>query len=171
MTPSLGWLIALAASYPWLLAGDLLGDLLAPWNLLVFVPGFLLATPILRLRPWQALLFAACLGLAYESRRPLPAGSAAFVLMALVVLLQSRRHLLVRRRAPLVAAAVNLAALGAILPMAALDHDIGGWQAWVWSLPLQAAFAGLLGLVLHPWAGALQAAMLERAGFPEPTEP
>lgn len=171
MTPSLGWLVALAASYPWLLAGDLLGDLLAPWHLMVFLPGLLLATPLLRLRPWQALLFAACLGLAYESRRPLPHGSAAFVLMALAALLQSRRQLMIRRRAHLVAGAVNLIACALTLPLASLDHPVEGWDVWLWSLPLQAAFAGLVGLALHPLAGALQSALLERAGFHELREP
>lgn len=171
MTPSLGWLVALAASYPWLLAGDLVGDLLAPWHLLVFLPGLLLTTPLLRLRPWQALLFAACLGLAYESRRPLPHGSAAFVLMALAAILQANRHLLARRRARLVAAAANLAACALILPLASLDHAVDGWGVWLWSLPLQAAFAGLLGLLLHPLAGSFQSALLERAGFPQVREP
>ncbi len=171
MTPSLGWLVALAASYPWLLAGDLLGDLLAPWHLLVFLPGLLLSTPLLRLRPWQALLFAACLGLAYESRRPLPHGSAAFVLMALAAVLQANRHLLVRRRAHLVAAAANLAACALVVPLASLDHGVVGWGAWLWALPVQAAFAGLLGLVLHPLAGSFQAALLDRAGFPQLAEP
>lgn len=170
MTPSLGWLIALAASYPWLLAADLIGDLLAPWQLLAFVPGLLLAAPVLRLRTWQAMLFAACLGLAYESRRPLPPGSAAFVLMALTAVLQANRGVLRRRRAPIAAAVVNLAACAALLPLAALDHPVGGWQAWVWALPVQAAFAALTGAVLHPWAGALQSAVLERAGFPEIAE-
>lgn len=167
MTPSLGWLIALAASYPWLLAGDLIGDALAGWNLLVFVPGLLLATPLLRLRPWQALLFAACLGFAYESRRPLPPGSAAFVLMAVAAVLQANRHLLRRRRAALVAAGANLLACILILPLAALDHPVEGWVAWTWALPVQAAIAGLLGAALHPWAGALQSRWLDRAGFPE----
>jgi len=171
MTPSLGWLVALAASYPWILAGDLLGDLLAPWHLLAFLPGLLLATPLTRLRPWQALLFAACLGLAYESRRPLPPGAAAFVLMGLAIVLQANRPLLLRRRAHVVAAAANLAACLLILPTAALDHPVEGWAAWAWSLPLQAAFAGLLGFVLQPWAAAFQSALLERAGFPEQRAP
>lgn len=171
MTPSLGWLIALAASYPWLLAGDLLGDALARWNLLVFLPGLLLATPLLRLRPWQALLFAACLGLAYESRRPLPPGSAAFVLMAVAVLLQANRHLLRRRRAALVAAGANLVACALILPLSVLDHPVEGWAVWAWSLPIHAAVAGLLGALLHPWADALQSRWLDRAGFPEVLDP
>lgn len=171
MTPSLGWLIALAASYPWLLAGDLLGDLLSPWHLLVFVPGLLLATPLLRLRPWQALLFAGCLGLAYESRRPLPAGSAAFALMALAAILQANRHLLRRRRAALVAAVCNLAACALLLPLAALGQPFQGWSAWTWSLAVQCVFAGLVGFILQPWVGSLQSAVLHRAGFPEIAEP
>jgi hypothetical protein len=170
MTPSFGWLVALAASYPWLLAGDLLGDLLAPWHLLVFVPGLLLATPVLRLGTWQAMVFAACIGLAFESRRPLPPGSAAFVLMALAALLQANRSMLVRRRAPLVAAGVNLVACAAILPLAALDHPVNDWSTWAWGWPIQATFAGLLGAILHPWVGAVQSALLERAGFPEVSE-
>lgn len=171
MTPSLGWLIALAASYPWLLAADLLGDAVARWHLLVFAPGLLLATPLLRLRPWQALLFAACLGFAYESRRPLPPGSAAFALMAVALVLQANRHLLRRRRAALVAASANLVACVLILPLAGLDHAVEGLAAWTWSLPVQAALAALLGAVLHPWASALQSRWLDRAGFPEITEP
>jgi hypothetical protein len=171
MTPSLGWLIALAASYPWLLAGDLLGDFLAPWHLLVFVPGLLLTTPVLRLRPWQALLFAACLGLAYESRRPLPPGAGAFALMTLTAVLQAYRHLLRRRRAPLIAAAANLAGCALLLPLAALDQPFLGWAAWTWSLGIQCALAGALGLVLHPLAGAVQAFLLERAGFAENADP
>lgn len=170
MTPSLGWLIALAASYPWILAADLLGDLLAPWHLLAFVPGLLLAVPALRLKAWQLLLFAACLGLAYEARRPLPAGAAVFGLMAVAALLQTNRDLLRRRRAPLASAGANVLACAAVLPLAALDHPVEGWQAWAWALPIQLGLAALLGALLHPLAGAFQSALLERAGFPEVAE-
>jgi len=170
MTPSLGWLVALAASYPWILAADLAGDLLAPWHLHAFVPGLLLAAPALRLKAWQLLIFSACLGLAYEARRPLPAGSAAFALMAVAAILQANRDLLRRRRAILAAAGANVLACAAVLPLAALDQPVGGWQAWAWALPVQLALAALLGAALHPIAGAFQSALLDRAGFPEVAE-
>jgi hypothetical protein len=85
MSPSLGWLIALATCYPWLLAGDLLSDLTAPWHLLVFISGAVLVTPFLYLRTWQAVLLAGCVGLAFEARRPIAPGTFALLLMIVSV--------------------------------------------------------------------------------------
>lgn len=166
MTPSLGWLVALAATYPWVLANDLLADALASWHLFPFLGGALLVTPMLRLRLPQCLLFAACLGFLIEATRPFPPGSVAFALMTAAALADAWREPLRRRSRHLLGALANAGI--ALAALAAAGWQVGGdWAAWAWSVPVQVALAGLLGwLVLAP-AAALQAHALARAGFHE----
>ncbi len=169
MTPSLGWLIALGAAAPWILAADLLSDSLAPWGLAVFVPGALLATPALRLGTGQALLLAACLGFAHEARRPIPDGAAAFVLMLAMLVAVNWRGPLRRRRRAWVAGWMNAAC--ATLVSVATGFGQGDWTAWGGSVPLHALVAFAAGAALQPVAGAMQDHFLSRAGFPVLREP
>lgn len=171
MTPSLGWLIALGAAAPWIVAADLVSDALAPAGLALFIPGALMAAPALRLRTGQALLLAACLGLAHEARRPIPDGAAAFVLMASMLVAITWRGPLRRRRRAWVAGWLN--ALGATLVSVVSGVATGGgdWLAWGWSLPAHAALAFVAGAAVHPVAGAMQDHFLARAGFPVLREP
>lgn len=169
MTPSLGWLIALGAAVPWIVAADLASDALAPLGIALFVPGALLAAPALRLRTAQALLLAACLGFAHEARRPIPDGGAAFALMLGMLVAVTWRGPLRRRRRAWVAGSLNAgcaAAIGIVAGFGSAD-----WTAWAWSLPLHVGLAFLAGAALQPVAGAMQDHFLARAGFPVLREP
>lgn len=171
MTPSLGWLIALGASAPWVVAADLLSDALAPLGLAVFVPGALLASPALRLGTTQALVLAACLGFAHEARRPVPDGAAAFVLMLAMLLAVTWRGPLRRRRRAWVAAGINASTCLAIAVATGVAVGGGDGLAWGWSVPVHAALAFLVGAAIHPIAGGMQDHFLSRAGFPVLREP
>lgn len=164
--PSLGWLLALLVSYPWILATDLLADTLASWHLLPFAAGALLITPTLRLKLPQALLFAGCLGLLVESFRPVPSGAVAFPLMVLTVLIAAWREPLRRRPRPLVSAAANAVALAALLIITRSLSE-GTWANWLIALPFQILLAFALGWLIHPLAVLLQTYFLDRAGFAE----
>lgn len=166
MTPSLGWLIALAATYPWVLASDLLSDALARWHLFPFLGGALLLTPLLRLRLPQCLLFAAGLGFMIEATRPIPAGSVVFLLMLAAVLGNAWRESLRRRARQLVGALANGAVAGLLLATAGVPYN-GDWAAWAWALPVQVVLAIVVGwLALGP-VSAMQAHLMARAGFHE----
>lgn len=171
MTPSLGWLIALGASAPWVIAADLVSDALAPWGLAVFVPGALLASPALRLGTTQALLLAACLGLAHEARRPVPDGAAAFILMLAMLLAVTWRGPLRRRRRAWVAGWINAATCLAISAATGVALGGGDGLAWGWSLAVHATLAFLAGAAIQPLAGGMQEHFLARAGFPVLREP
>jgi len=164
MTPSLGWLVALGASAPWVIAADLMSDSLAPWGLALFLPGALLAAPALRLGTVQALALAACLGFAHEARRPIPDGAAAFALMAAMLVAVTWRGPLRRRRRALVAGWLNATCALAVSACAGLGH--ADWLAWTWSMPLHALLAFAAGAAVQPLAGAMQDHLLSRAGFP-----
>ena len=88
------WLILLLATYPWLLGADLASDTLASSSLVVFVSGACLIAPSRRLKRWQCVLFAAGLGFLFEARRPIPDGTLALTLVAVVIFLSSNRRLL-----------------------------------------------------------------------------
>lgn len=171
MSPALGWLVALATCYPWLLAGDLLGDLTAPWHLLVFLPGAVLATPFLHLRTWQAVLLAGCVGLAYEARRPIPTGLLALGLMALSVVAVTWRDRLRSKPAWLAPATLNMLACAMALPASLPVSRTWNWGEIAWALPLQVVAAGLAAAALHRPMRAFQSHLLERSGLPEISEP
>ena len=171
MSPALGWLIALATCYPWLLAGDLLGDLTASWHLVVFVSGAVLVTPFLHLRTWQAIVLAGCVGLAYEARRPIPHGLFALSLMLLSVLAVTWRDRLRSKPAWLASATMNALACGFALPASLPVTQTWVWSEWLWSLPIQLLVAGAVGAALHQPVSTFQSRLLERAGLPEIREP
>ena len=171
MTPSLGWLIALGASAPWIVAADLLSDALAPLGLAVFIPGAVLAAPALRLGTAQSLLLAACLGFAHEARRPVPDGAAAFILMLAMLVAVTWRGPLRRRRRAWVAGWINAASCLAV--GAATGVAVGGGDAlaWGWSLAVHALVAFLAGAAIQPIAGGMQEHFLARSGFPVLRDP
>jgi len=167
MSPALGWLVALATCYPWLLAGDLLGDLTAPWHLVVFLPGAVLATPFLHLRTWQAVVLAGCVGLAYESRRPLPPGLFALGLMLLSVLAVSWRDRLRSKPGWLAPATLNCLACALVLPASLPVTQTWNWAEVAWAMPIQLLLAGAVAAVLHRPISSFQSRLLERSGLPE----
>lgn len=171
MSPAIGWLIALATCYPWLLAGDLLSDLTAPWHLAVFLPGALLATPLLHLRTWQAALLAGCVGLAYESRRPMPTGLFALGLMVLAVLAVNWRGRLRSKPAWLAPATLNVLACGLAMPASLAVTHLSEWSQWTLALPIQLALAAFSGALLSRPVSSFQSLFLGRAGLAEIREP
>lgn len=171
MSPAFGWLIALATCYPWLLAGDLLSDLTAPWHLVVFLSGAVLVTPLLHLRTWQAVLLAGCVGLAYESRRPIHPGLFALGLMILSVFAVTWRDRLRSKPAWLAPATLNLLACALALPASLPVTRTWEWSEWTLALPLQLLLAAAVGAVLHRPVSGLQSQLLERSGLPEIREP
>ena len=160
------WLILLLATYPWLLGADLASDTLASSSLVFFVSGACLIAPCRRLKRWQAVLFAACLGFLFEARRPIPDGALALCLVAIAIFLSSNRPLMRNTPGMLrVAAIVNV---GACLvwfvassyasPAAATDL--------AWHLFLQLLLASIVGaLVLLPIA-LTQNAVMDRLNVP-----
>ncbi len=160
------WLILLLATYPWLLGADLASDMLASSSLVFFISGTCLIAPCRRLKRWQAVLFAACLGFLFEARRPIPDGALALCLVAIAIFLSSNRPLMRNTPGMLrVAAIVNV---GACLvwfvassyasPAAATDL--------AWHLFLQLLLAGIVGTIgLLPIA-LTQNAVMDRLNVP-----
>lgn len=167
MNPALGWLVALATCYPWLLAADLMGDLTAGWHLVVFLSGAVLVTPFLRLRTWQAVLLAGCVGLAYEARRPIPPGAFSLGLMVLCVVAISWRDRLRSKPAWLAPATLNMLACAMALPASLPVTGTWEWSQWTWALPVQVLMAGLTAAILHRPIAAFQSRLLERSGLAE----
>ena len=63
------WFIVLLATLPGLWVADLLTDSLAGTNLVVFISGAAIVAPCRRLKRWQAVIFAACVGFLFVARR------------------------------------------------------------------------------------------------------
>jgi hypothetical protein len=164
------WLILLLATYPWLLGADLASDSLASSSLVFFISGTCLIVPCRRLKPWQAILFAACLGFLFEARRPIPDGALALSLVAVSIFLSSHRQLMRNTPGMLrVAAIVNVGAclvwfLASSYGSPASAADLVG------HLLLQLLLAGVVGTVgLIPIALTQNAAM-DRLSVPPAPE-
>lgn len=160
------WLILLLATYPWLLGADLASDAFASSSLVFFVSGTCLIAPCRRLRRWQAVLFAACLGFLFEARRPIPDGALALSLVAASIFLSSHRPLL--RNTPGMLRAAAVVNLGACLIwyVAAAYVSPSPSDDLAWHLCLQLLLAALVGVAgLIPIALTQNAAM-DRIGVP-----
>ena len=170
-----GWFFVLLVTYPWLLLADMLSDSLTTWGVVVFISGAVLVVPCRRLKLWQSVLFAACLGFMFEARRPVPDGFFAFWMMAAAIFLTTRRDWL-RNLSLLFRAAVLCNLLGCVV-----------WYfASAWSLPrrsvglvwgdvlsefvLQLGVALLASLIFLLPVTWVQEAMLDRVGFPPAKE-
>jgi hypothetical protein len=164
------WLILVLATYPWLLGADLASDTLASSSLGFFITGTCLIAPCRRLRRWQSVLFAACLGFLFEARRPIPDGIIAFALVAAAIFLSThRQHLRTTPGMLRAAAAINIAACLVWFVAAAYAAPVAGADL-AWHLILQLLIAGIVGTVgLIPIALTQNAAM-DRFGVPPATE-
>lgn len=166
MTMGWAWLILLLATYPWLLGADLASDTLASASLVFFISGTCLIAPCRRLKRWQAILFAACLGFLFEARRPIPDGALALSLVAMAIFLSSNRQLL--RNTPGMLRAAAIVNVGACLIwFVASSYRMPGSAAdLAGQLTLQLLLAGVVGsLGLLPIALTQNAAM-DRLGVP-----
>ncbi len=164
------WLIILLATYPWLLGADLASDSLASSSLVVFVSGACLIAPCRRLKRWQCVLFAACLGFMFEARRPIPDGALALTLVGVAIFLSSNRPLL--RSTPRMlqgAAIVNVSAC-LVWYLAASFASPSASDGVVGHLIGQLLLAGVVGTIgLIPVAMTQNAAM-DRLGVPPAPE-
>lgn len=164
------WLILLLATYPWLLGADLASDTLASSSLVFFVSGACLIAPCRRLRRWQAVLFAACLGFLFEARRPIPDGALALTLVAVAIFLSSHREL--TRNTPGMLRAAAVVNVGACLVWFLASSygtnvpatDLAG------HLLLQLLLAGVVGTVGLIPVALTQNAMMDRLSVPPAPE-
>lgn len=170
MTMGWAWLILVLATYPWLLGADLASDTLASSYLVFFVTGACLIAPCRRLRRWQTILFAACLGFLFEARRPIPDGALALTLVAAAIFLSSNRQLLRTTPGMLRASAiVNVAAcLCWFLAAAATSPASAGEQAF--GLFLQLLLAAVVGVVALVPIALTQNSAMDRLGVPPAPE-
>ena len=172
MTMGWAWLILLLATYPWLLGADLASDTLASSSLVFFVSGTCLIAPCRRLKRWQAILFAACLGFLFEARRPIPDGSLALSLVAVSIFLSSNRQLMRNTPGMLrTAAVVNVCGclvwfIASAYGSPASASDLAG------HLLLQLLLAGVIGTIgLIPIALTQNTAMDRMSVPPAPETP
>jgi hypothetical protein len=164
------WFILLLATLPCLWLADLASDALASHSLVLFVSGAAIVAPCRRLKRWQAVLFATGVGFLFEARRPIPAGTLAFLLAGMSIFLTSNRLLL--RNTPLVlrgALICNTLACTAWFTSAALRS--GAWVAnepghFLHQLLLQVGLAALLALVVFIPLALIQDATMDWAGIP-----
>jgi hypothetical protein len=160
------WLFLLLATYPWLLGADLASDTLASSSLIFFLSGTCLVAPCRRLKRWQAVLFAACLGFLFEARRPIPDGVLALSLVAIAIFLSSNRQLIRNTPSMLRAAAVvNVGAcliwfLASSYGSPSPATDLAG------QLTLQLLLAGIVGTISLLPIALTQNAVLDRLNVP-----
>ena len=168
------WFIVLLATLPGLWVADLLTDSLAGTNLVVFISGAAIVAPCRRLKRWQAVIFAACVGFLFEARRPIPLGTLPFLLAGLSIFLTSNRILL--RNTPLVlrgAVLCNTLACTAWFTAAGLragafaQGDLGDFTL---QLLIQVGFAAAIALLVFVPLALIQDAALDRAGLPPALE-
>jgi hypothetical protein len=160
------WLILLLATYPWLLGADLASDSLASSSLVFFVSGSCLIAPCRRLKRWQAILFAACLGFLFEARRPIPDGALALSLVAVAIFLSSHRQLTRNTPGMLRAAAIVNVGTCLIWFVASSSGSPAPATDLAGQLFVQLLLAGFVGTVgLIPIA-LTQNAMMDRLSVP-----
>jgi hypothetical protein len=167
---SWAWLLVLLVTYPWLLVADLFSDTLASWGMVIFITGAVLVVPCRRLKLWQSVLYAGCLGFIFEARRPIPDGTMAFWMMAAAIFLSTRRDWL-RNFPLLMRAAVACNVLGCLVwyfasAWALPHHNAIAWGSVIPELALQLLTAGLAGLIFLLPVAYVQEAIMDRAGVP-----
>jgi len=168
------WFIVLLATLPGLWVADLLTVSLAGTNRVVFISGAAIVAPCRRLKRWQAVIFAACVGFLFEARRPIPLGTLPFLLAGLSIFLTSNRILL--RNTPLVlrgAVLCNTLACTAWFTAAGLragafaQGDLGDFTL---QLLIQVGFAAAIALLVFVPLALIQDAAMDRTGLPPALE-
>jgi hypothetical protein len=164
------WLILLLATYPWLLGADLATDMLAGVGAIIFISGACIIAPCRRLRPIQAVPFAACIGFLFEARRPIPDGALAITLVAASIFLTANKPLL-RNTPRLLRAAIitnTLACIAwSIAVTIALDTSQGARPATPWvQFILQVSLATILGAAAYLPISLVQNFAMDRIGIP-----
>jgi hypothetical protein len=162
------WFFLIIATYPWLFATDLLSSTLANTGLNYFITGATLIAPCRRLKRWQAVLFAGCVGFMFEAYRPIPSGSLAISLVALAILLGNYRTYL-RPTLATTQAAIVINALAALIWFSAAAYGSES-HTDVYNLIYQAAIqttlSGLMGLVIIIPLSSTQNWVMDKMGVP-----
>ncbi len=164
------WLILLLATYPWLLGADLATDMLAGAGVIMFISGACIIAPCRRLRPIQAVPFAACVGFLFEARRPIPDGALAITLVAASIFLTANKPLL-RNTPRLLRAAIITNTAGCIVWCVAvnlaLDPTRGASSASPWAqFILQVGIATIVGAAAFIPISLVQNFAMDRIGIP-----
>lgn len=162
------WFFLILATYPWLLATDLLSSTLANSGLNYFITGATLIAPCRRLKRWQSVLFAGCVGFMFEAYRPIPNGALAISLVALAILLGNYRSYL-RTTLGTIQAAVVVNAVGALVWFlgsaysSAVHTDV---YNLIYQAAIQATLSGLMGLVVIIPVSTTQNWVMDKLGVP-----
>lgn len=169
------WFLLLLATYPWLLVSDLVSDVMVDTGLVCFLTGAAIIAPARRLGRGPAALFALCLGLMFEARRPIPDGWLAFALAFAALAICGPQRLLRRPAAIWMAAIVLNAAATAVWFL------LGGFMAasegsrvsvinGIWFGMLQVTVAAACAAVAGPFMLRAQESLMDRLGVPEARE-
>jgi hypothetical protein len=164
------WLIMLLATYPWLLGADLASDVLARGGFVVFISGVCIVAPCRRLRPIQAIPFAACVGFLFEARRPIPDGVLAFTLVAISIFLTANKPLL--RNAPgllrgaIISNTLACTAWAAATALVLSTTEAPSSNSTLTHFALQVALAALIGAALYIPISLVQNYAMDRIGVP-----
>lgn len=168
------WFILLLATLPCLWMADLLSDALSGHNLVLFISGVAIVAPCRRLKRWQAVLFAACVGFLFEARRPIPSGTLPFLLAGVSIFLTSNRMLL--RNTPMVlrgAVICNTLGCTAWFTSAGLRAGAlarGEWSDALLPLLLQVGLAAVVAVLVFIPLALIQDAAMDRVGLPPALE-
>ena len=162
------WFFLILATYPWLFVADLLSSTLAGTGLSYFITGATLIAPCRRLKRWQAVLFAGCVGFMFEAYRPIPSGTVAISLITIALLLGNyRSHL--RTTLATVQAATLVNGLAALIWFSAAAHASDA-QSDVYNLiyqaTIQATVSGLMGLLVIIPLSTTQNWIMDSIGVP-----
>ena len=144
------WFFQILATYPWLFVADILSSTLANSGLNYFITGATLIAPCRRLKRWQAVLFAGCVGFMFEAYRPIPNGTVAISLIAIAIFLGNyrtylRTTLATAQAAILVNAVVSILWFSAAAYNSEAQSDI---YNSVYQATIQATLSGIMGLLV-----------------------
>jgi hypothetical protein len=162
------WFFLILATYPWLFVADLLSSTLASSGLNYFITGAALIAPCRRLKRWQAVLFAGCVGFMFEAYRPIPNGTVAISLIFIAILLGNYRSYL-RTTLSLTQAAAVVNACVAIIWFSASVHSSDAptdIYNLIYQAAIQATLSGVMGLVIIIPLSTTQNWVLDLIGVP-----
>jgi hypothetical protein len=162
------WFFLILATYPWLFVSDLVSSTLASSGLNFFITGAALIAPCRRLKRWQAVLFAGCVGFIFEAYRPIPDGTVAISLVTFAILLGNYRSYL-RTNLGMIQAAVVVNAGAAIIWFAAAAYQSEAstdiYNA-IYQAAIQGSLSGLMGLVVIMPLATTQNWIMDLIGVP-----
>jgi hypothetical protein len=162
------WFFLILATYPWLFVADLLSSTLASSGLNYFITGAALIAPCRRLKRWQAVLFAGCIGFMFEAYRPIPNGSVAISLIFIAIVLGNYRTYLRTTLATTQAAAVVNATVALIWFSAAAYTSEAQSDIYnsIYQAAIQATLSGLMGLIVIIPISTTQNWIMDLIGVP-----